>query len=81
MMDENFIKKISEARKQAISQYLINNSYELLKKIDTYTSILAMSKLEAQIGVTTDLTREMQEQMKNVDFSKIDIDKLMKQMG
>lgn len=80
-MDENFIKKISEARKQAISQYLINNSYELLKKIDTYTSILAMSKLEAQIGVTTDLTREMQEQMKNVDFSKIDIDKLMKQMG
>ena len=80
-MDENFIKKISEVRKQAISQYLINNSYELLKKIDTYTSILAMSKLEAQIGVTTDLTREMQEQMKNVDFSKIDIDKLMKQMG
>lgn len=80
-MDENFIKKISEARKQAISQYLINNSYELLKKIDTYTSILAMSKLEAQIGVTTDFTREMQEQMKNVDFSKIDINELMKQMG
>ena len=33
-MDENFIEKLTSKRKKAVEEYLQNNSYELLKKIE-----------------------------------------------
>lgn len=80
-MDENFIEKLTSERKKAIEEYLQNNSYELLKKIETYSAILTMNSIETQVGMTRDMTNEMLEQMKQVDFSKLDMNELMKQMG
>ena len=40
-----------------------------------------MNSIETQAGITMDMTNEMMEQMKQVDFSKLDVNKLMKQMG
>lgn len=80
-MDGKFIEKLLEQRKQAIGEYLINNSYELLKKIDTYTSILAMSKVESQLESTSELTEQMKRQVEQIDLSKVDINELIKQMG
>ena len=80
-MDENFIEKLTSERKKAVEEYLQNNSYELLKKIETYSAILTMNSIETQVGMTRDMTNEMMEQMKQVDFSKLDMNELMKQMG
>lgn len=80
-MDENFIEKLTNERKKAVEEYLQNNSYELLKKIETYSAILTMNSIETQVGMTRDMTNEMMEQMKQVDFSKLDVNELMKQMG
>lgn len=80
-MDEKFIEKLTSERKEAIQEYLQNNSYELLQKIEAYSTILAMNSIETQASATSTLTSEMMEQMKQVDFSKLDINELMKQMG
>ena len=80
-MDEKFIEKLTDERKKAIKEYLQDNSYELLKKIETYSAILTMNSIETQVGITRDMTNEMMEQMKQVDFSKLDMNELMKQMG
>ena len=80
-MNENFIEKLTSERKKAIEDYLQNNSYELLKKIETYSAILTMNSIETQVGITRDMTNEMMEQMKQVHFSKLDVNELMKQMG
>ena len=80
-MDEKFIEKLTDERKKAIEEYLQDNSYELLKKIETYSAILTMNSIETQVGITMDMTNEMMEQMNHVDFSKLDMNKLMKQMG
>ena len=80
-MNEKFIEKLTSERKKVIEEYLQNNSYELLKKIETYSAILTMNSIETQVGMTRDMTNEMMEQMKQVDFSKLDMNELMKQMG
>ena len=80
-MNEKFIEKLTNERKKAVEEYLQNNSYELLKKIETYSAILTMNSIETQVGMTRDMTNEMMEQMKQVDFSKLDVNELMKQMG
>lgn len=80
-MDEKFIEKLTDERKKAIKEYLQDNSYELLKKIETYSAILTMNSVETQVGITRDITNEMMEQMNHVDFSKLDMNELMKQMG
>lgn len=80
-MNEKFIEKLTSERKKAVEEYLQNNSYELLKKIETYSAILTMNSIETQVGITRDMTNEMIEQMKQVDFSKLDMNELMKQMG
>lgn len=80
-MDEKFIEKLTDERKKAIKEYLQDNSYELLKKIETYSAILTMNSIETQVGITRDITNEMMEQMNHVDFSKLDMNELMKQMG
>lgn len=80
-MDEKFIKKLTDERKKAIKEYLQDNSYELLKKIETYSAILTMNSIETQVGITRDMMNEMKEQMKHVDFSKLDMNELMKKMG
>lgn len=80
-MNEKFIEKLTSERKKAVEEYLQNNSYELLKKIETYSAILTMNSIETQVGMTRDMTNEMMEQMKQVDFSKLDMNELMKQMG
>ena len=80
-MDENFIEKLTSERKKAIEEYLQNNSYELLKKIETYSAILVMNGIETQTSATSDLTKELMKQMETVDFSKLDVNELMKQMG
>lgn len=80
-MDEKFIEKLTDERKKAIKEYLQDNSYELLKKIETYSAILTMNSIETQVGITRDMMNEMKEQMKHVDFSKLDMNELMKKMG
>ena len=80
-MDEKFIEKLTDERKKAIKEYLQDNSYELLKKIETYSAILTMNSIETQVGITRDMMNEMMEQMNHVDFSKLDMNELMKQMG
>ena len=80
-MDENFIEKLTSERKKAIEEYLQNNSYELLKKIETYSAILVMNGIETQTSATSDLKKELMKQMETVDFSKLDVNELMKQMG
>ena len=80
-MDEKFIEKLTDERKKAIKEYLQDNSYELLKKIETYSAILTMNSIETQVGITRDITNEMMEQMNHIDFSKLDMNELMKQMG
>ena len=40
-----------------------------------------MNSIETQVGITMDMTNEMIEQMNHVDFSKLDMNELMKQMG
>lgn len=80
-MDENFIEKLTSERKKAIEEYLQSNSYELLKKIETYSAILVMNGIETQTSATSDLTKELMKQMETVDFSKLDVNELMKQMG
>ena len=80
-MNEKFIEKLTDERKKAIEEYLQDNSYELLKKIETYSAILTMNSIETQVGITRDMTNEMMKQMNHVDFSKLDMNELMKQMG
>lgn len=80
-MNEKFIEKLTSERKKAIEEYLQNNSYELLKKIETYSAILVMNGIETQTSATSDLTKELMRQMETVDFSKLDMNELMKQMG
>ena len=44
-------------------------------------SILANAQALKTSSITADFTKQMQEQSKNIDFSKIDFNDLMKQFG
>ena len=82
---DKFLDKLNEEAEKLAKEYLTEDDVDkaeiILKEVDLRLSILANAQALKTSSITADFTKQMQEQSKNIDFSKIDFNDLMKQFG
>ena len=78
---EEFYDKINKQLEYFIYTYMEKEDPSLLEKINLRLSILAYSRLIKSADFSTDVFKIMEEQMANIDMSKVDFEALSKQFG
>ena len=82
---DKFLEKLNVEAEKLAKEYLteddIDKAEVILEEVDLRLSILANAQALKTSTLTADFTQQMQEQAKNIDFSKIDFNDLMKQFG
>jgi hypothetical protein len=82
---DKFLEKLNEEAEALAKEYLteddIDKAEVILEEVNIRLSILANAQALKTSSITADFTKQMQEQSKNIDFSKIDFNDLMKQFG
>ena len=78
---EEFYDKLSKDLEYFVEKYMKDQDPLLLEKINLRLSILAYSRLIKSADFSTDVFKIMEEQMANIDMSKIDFEALSKQFG
>lgn len=82
---EEFLNKLNEEAEALAKEYLTEDNIDkaeiILEEVDIRLSILANAQSLKTSTLTADFTQQMQEQAKNIDFSKLDLNDLMKQLG
>lgn len=82
---DKFLEKLNEEAEKLAKEYLTEDDIDkveiILKEVDLRLSILANAQALKTSTLTADFTQQMQEQAKNIDFSKLDFNDLMKQLG
>ena len=82
---DKFLEKLNEEAEALAKEYLVADDIDkaevILEEVNIRLSILANAQSFKTSTLTADFTQQMQEQAKNIDFSKIDFNDLMKQFG
>lgn len=82
---DKFLEKLNEEAEKLAKEYLVADDIDkaeaILEEVNIRLSILANAQSLKTSTLTADFTQQMQEQAKNIDFSKIDFNDLMKQFG
>lgn len=82
---DKFLEKLNEEAESLAKEYLVADDIDkaevILEEVNIRLSILANAQSLKTSTLTADFTQQMQEQAKNIDFSKIDFNDLMKQFG
>jgi hypothetical protein len=82
---DKFLEKLNEEAEALAKEYLVADDIDkaevILEEVNIRLSILANAQSLKTSTLTADFTQQMQEQAKNIDFSKIDFNDLMKQFG
>ena len=82
---DKFLEKLNAEAEKLAKEYLTEDDIDkaeiILEEVDIRLSILANAQALKTSTLTADFTQQMQEQAKNIDFSKIDFNDLMKQFG
>ena len=82
---DKFLEKLNEEAEALAKEYLaVDHTDEaevILEEVNVRLSILANAQALKTSSITADFTKQMQEQSKNIDFSKIDFNDLMNQLG
>ena len=82
---DKFLEVLNSEAENLANEYLneddVDRADVILKEIDLRLSILAHAQALQTSSITADFTQQMQEQMKNVDFSNVDFNNIIKQMG
>lgn len=82
---EEFLNKLNEEAEALAKEYLTEDDIDkaeiILEEVDIRLSILANAQSLKTSTLTADFTQQMQEQAKNIDFSKLDLNDLVKQFG
>lgn len=81
---EKFLEQINEEAEELAKKYQSEKDVAiretLLISLGMRLSILADAQSLKTSSITADFTKQMQEQSKNIDFSKIDFNNLMNQL-
>lgn len=82
---DKFLEKLNEEAEALAKEYLAADHTDeaevILEEVNVRLSILANAQSLKTSTLTADFTQQMQEQAKNIDFSKLDLNDLMKQLG
>lgn len=82
---DKFLEKLNIEAEKLAKEYLTEDDIDkaeiILEEVDIRLSILANAQSLKTSTLTADFTHQMQEQAKNIDFSKLDLNDLMKQLG
>lgn len=82
---DKFLEKLNEEAEALAKEYLVVDDIDkaevILEEVNIRLSILANAQSLKTSTLTADFTQQMQEQAKNIDFSKLDLNDLMKQLG
>ena len=82
---DKFLEKLNIEAEALAKEYLteddIDKAEVILEEVNIRLSILANAQSLKTSTLTADFTQQMQEQAKNIDFSKLDLNDLMKQLG
>jgi hypothetical protein len=82
---DKFLEKLNEEAEALAKEYLVADDIDkaevILEEVNIRLSILANAQSLKTSTLTADFTQQMQEQAKNIDFSKLDLNDLMKQLG
>lgn len=82
---EEFLNKLNEEAEKLAKLYMneddVDKALIMLEEIDRRLSILANAQALETSSITAAFTKQMQEQAKNIDFNKIDLNDIMKQFG
>ena len=82
---DKFLEKLNEEAESLAKEYLVADDIDkaevILEEVNIRLSILANAQALKTSSITADFTQQMQEQAKNIDFSKLDLNDLMKQLG
>ncbi len=82
---EEFLNKLNEEAEKLAKLYMneddVDKALIMLEEIDRRLSILANAQALETSSITAAFTKQMQEQAKNIDFNKIDLNGIMKQFG
>lgn len=80
---DKFLEALNYEAENLAKEYLneddVDRADVILKEIDIRLSILAHAQSLQTSSITADFTKQMQEQMKDIDFSNLDINELVKQ--
>lgn len=81
---DKFLEKLNEEAEKLAKEYMVEDDIDkaeiILDEVDIRLSILANAQALKTSSITADFTKQMQEQSKNIDFSKIDFNNLMNQL-
>ena len=78
---QEFVEKLKENRKQLIDKYMKTNNKETLKEIFIIKNIIVNISLENQYAESSNLIKEMTQEVSKMDLSKIDMTELINQLG
>ena len=82
---KEFLNKLNEEAEKLAKLYMneddVDKALIMLEEIDRRLSILANAQALETSSITAAFTKQMQEQAKNIDFNKIDLNGIMKQFG
>ena len=82
---EEFLNKLNIEAENLANKYESEEDCDvredLLVRLDLRLSILAHAQALKTSSITADFTQQMQEQAKNIDFSKINFNDLVNQLG
>lgn len=82
---DKFLEKLNEEAETLANAYVeeqdVDDAKMLLEQIDIRLSILSHAQDLKISSITADFTEQMQEKMKDIDYSNIDFNSLLKQIG
>lgn len=82
---DKFLEKLNEEAEALANSYMdeqdVDEADILLEKIDIRLSILSHAQDLKMSSITADFTEQMQEKMKDIDYSNLDFNSLLKQIG
>lgn len=78
---EKFLEQINIEAERYAENYMDKGEIKDLEEVNLRLSILAHAQALKTSSLTADFTKTMEDRMKDIDFSKLDVNDLIKQMG
>ena len=78
---QEFIDKLKKDREEEIKEYMKTGDKNILKNIFTIQNIITNISQENQYAESSNLIKEMTQEVSKMDLSKIDMTDLLNQLG
>ena len=78
---QEFIDKLKKDREEEIKEYMKTGDKNILKNISIIQNIITNISQENQYAESSNLIKEMTQEVSKMDLSKIDMTELINQLG